>query len=482
MEPEKDIFYKLVEKAKTATLTDRERSKLFMTVDAYVERNPIKIKANQASAVPNAVEKNSTNFFSTKAIKSPFTPHFSFSSLSFDFLNFQNFQAHGVRVAAVFAVVLVFGAGTSFAAQGSLPGDFLYPIKVNVNENVKSAFLFGIKDSEYEVARAVARVEEVKKLVAQNRLSPEIETKITARLNSHIAKVEKDVEELSTKGKLTSAFKISNDLQNSLTDSEIAISKIAKTEESVAQVAVAENIIRQPQKSSSTVRENTEEKIYTRQPNDEDSKTIALAKLDSVKKTLNVINEKKAVLAVSSASTLVNATRAVDVTTEASMAKSEPSAMMATFSSADTETKEVSETDSLATSSNLDVTATDIADISTDDSVTDEIDPRIVQINKLIAEGEEKFANNEFNEAFRLFREADKLAETIKSEMEEMELDDMTNFISFEGVLGEEMTVKNAGVDSTDTAKLKAEGNSNSANVLKAVENQNSKPVEKITR
>lgn len=42
----------------------------------------------------------------------------------------------------VFAAILVaalLGGGTSFAAQGTLPGDLLYPVKVGFNERITEA-------------------------------------------------------------------------------------------------------------------------------------------------------------------------------------------------------------------------------------------------------------------------------------------------------------------------------------------------------
>ena len=36
-------------------------------------------------------------------------------------------------------IALVLGGGTSFAAEGSLPGDLLYPVKIGVNEEFRRA-------------------------------------------------------------------------------------------------------------------------------------------------------------------------------------------------------------------------------------------------------------------------------------------------------------------------------------------------------
>src|SRR5438105_2432135 len=47
------------------------------------------------------------------------------------------------RMSGAFALVLIvlFG-GTAYAAEGSLPGDALYPIKIHVTEPLQGAFVF----------------------------------------------------------------------------------------------------------------------------------------------------------------------------------------------------------------------------------------------------------------------------------------------------------------------------------------------------
>ncbi|HEX4799229.1 MAG TPA: hypothetical protein VFV22_01695, partial [Candidatus Paceibacterota bacterium] len=41
--------------------------------------------------------------------------------------------------AAIIAIVLMISGGASYAAEGSVPGELLYTIKTDVNENIKSA-------------------------------------------------------------------------------------------------------------------------------------------------------------------------------------------------------------------------------------------------------------------------------------------------------------------------------------------------------
>lgn len=76
---------------------------------------------------------------------------------------------HGV--VSVTLVVLVLGTGVSLASERSLPGDWLYPVKLNVNENLVSR----LKQSDASRAAWVAelvvrRVHEAQQLAARDRL------------------------------------------------------------------------------------------------------------------------------------------------------------------------------------------------------------------------------------------------------------------------------------------------------------------------
>jgi hypothetical protein len=67
-------------------------------------------------------------------------------------------------LATALAVVLLL-SGTTYAVAGSLPGDTLYPMKVNVLEPARLAFQFGQKEkAEYRLTLLEKRVEELKTL------------------------------------------------------------------------------------------------------------------------------------------------------------------------------------------------------------------------------------------------------------------------------------------------------------------------------
>jgi len=83
-------------------------------------------------------------------------------------------------------ILLTIGIGTAQAAQKTLPGDTLYGFKVNVVEEVKSAFFVNPqKKAKYESERVQTRFEEVKTLVESNK---ELDNKIIDEANNNIEK------------------------------------------------------------------------------------------------------------------------------------------------------------------------------------------------------------------------------------------------------------------------------------------------------
>lgn len=105
------------------------------------------------------------------------SPYFIFS--------FQFMQAR-VLVPAM-AFVLVFGGvSTTAAAHGALPGEFLYPVKISVNEAVEAALATTpVAKAEVSVKHAVRRVEEAEVLAARGELTAETGEKLAATFEVH---------------------------------------------------------------------------------------------------------------------------------------------------------------------------------------------------------------------------------------------------------------------------------------------------------
>lgn len=84
---------------------------------------------------------------------------------------------------AGFALLFALG-GVSYAAEGALPGDLLYLVKVNVNEPLREATLVtqSAKD-QWEAQKLDRRLKEVEELAAQGRLD-----------DRHVAEAEKRID------------------------------------------------------------------------------------------------------------------------------------------------------------------------------------------------------------------------------------------------------------------------------------------------
>ena len=78
------------------------------------------------------------------------------------------------------------GTGTVSAAQGALPGDLLYPVKININETVKVALApTPAAKAQLHAELADARVEEAQTLAVQGRLDAPITQELADNFDKH---------------------------------------------------------------------------------------------------------------------------------------------------------------------------------------------------------------------------------------------------------------------------------------------------------
>ena len=74
----------------------------------------------------------------------------------------------------ILILALMFGGGgVSYAAEGAVPGDVLYPIKVSVNEEARDLVTFSPEaKADWESRLVERRLEEAEKLVEGDALNP----------------------------------------------------------------------------------------------------------------------------------------------------------------------------------------------------------------------------------------------------------------------------------------------------------------------
>ncbi len=93
---------------------------------------------------------------------------------------------------AMILILISASAGTSFASEKTLPGDFLYPVKIRVTEPVRTALIVSVKEkASWEAELAARRLQEATELAALNKLDSQTGTflteEFTARVNSSLA-------------------------------------------------------------------------------------------------------------------------------------------------------------------------------------------------------------------------------------------------------------------------------------------------------
>jgi hypothetical protein len=102
------------------------------------------------------------------------------------FFSYQFVHSRILVPMAVFVVVFVSGS-TAAAAQGALPGDVLYPVKVSINETVEVALAGTSLVAKAEVSAKLAerRVEEAEALAARGELTEETGHALAANFEAH---------------------------------------------------------------------------------------------------------------------------------------------------------------------------------------------------------------------------------------------------------------------------------------------------------
>lgn len=100
---------------------------------------------------------------------------------------FSYFMRPAPAFAFALALLLVVGGTASASANGALPGDALYPLKVNVNERVERALALSSEDKAYvDVRHAEERLSEIELLAAKGSVNQEVATEAATKVMSAI--------------------------------------------------------------------------------------------------------------------------------------------------------------------------------------------------------------------------------------------------------------------------------------------------------
>ena len=121
-----------------------------------------------------------------------------------------NFTAHIRPIPVLTAVLIVaVSGGTVAAAETSLPGDTLYPVKVHITEEVRASIATTPKArADWAVARAERRLEEAAMLALSGKLDDATRMELDANLDEHMQRADENRTRLEDDDDLSDASEI----------------------------------------------------------------------------------------------------------------------------------------------------------------------------------------------------------------------------------------------------------------------------------
>lgn len=198
---------RLFDKAKKLSLTPEEKAAGRLSIKNFMESRP----SPSASAAPSPVQ----------------SPYFNNLTTFFGFLSASVRKKALVPIAAV--LIFTLAVGTTFAAGDALPGDALYPVKINVNEKIE-VFLAVDAKAKAKVAanHAITRLAEAEKLAERGRLNMETKASLEVRFAEQAENVKRITDGIKDDGDAEEAINANSDFEMKLNEHQKTIAAIAE--------------------------------------------------------------------------------------------------------------------------------------------------------------------------------------------------------------------------------------------------------------
>lgn len=163
-----------------------------------------------------------------------------------------------VPMFASLMIALLVGGSVSFASEGSLPGDILYPIKIAFNEEVRATVALSSEaKADWEVRRAERRLEEAEKLSEKGELDEEKKAFVDSKITEHAEKAGRNSEKAEARALVKAKAKSLVELEMVLQKHSRILSRLA--EEQPAQAAIAMKSAADSNFAAVEATQNTEE-------------------------------------------------------------------------------------------------------------------------------------------------------------------------------------------------------------------------------
>ncbi|MEK7669252.1 MAG: DUF5667 domain-containing protein [Patescibacteria group bacterium] len=201
-------FQDIFNRAEQVKLSSDEKKKMWGNLELFIAKHSVR----NATGLRHLLQERSKSYISAFA----------------EILTLKPLISKLQPMAIILIIALFVGGGTSFAAESALPGDILYPIKVSVNEEVRSFVAISNEaQAEWDARRAERRLEEAEKLAAEGRLNAETRADIESRFESHAEAFQERAKKMETKQDAGTSLEIQSNFEASLKAHEQVLAQIA---------------------------------------------------------------------------------------------------------------------------------------------------------------------------------------------------------------------------------------------------------------
>jgi hypothetical protein len=207
-----------------------------------------------------------------------------------------------ILVASFMFAFLLTSGGTSFAATGALPGEALYPIKININEGIQSLVAVSPNaKAKIEVRHTQNRLVEAEVLYKKGKLDEKTKAIIETKLEEHSEALKVNIETLVSENATATVKKVISELKTSIEEHEAVLTDLETSTEIDAVITKANEVKTEMEDIGKKVDEDQKEKEDEKKK-DEDEKE----KEDEIKKEEVKKDDEKSEQATTTASTSVS--------------------------------------------------------------------------------------------------------------------------------------------------------------------------------
>ncbi len=128
--------------------------------------------------------------------------------------------------------ILFLGLGTSVAAETALPGDVLYPVKVNVNEEVQGWLAVSdLSEVKLQAKLVERRLDEAEKLAIEGNLNADVQAQLESNFKAYSDRVSEKIAALQADGKAEVALEATSEFESSLRAHESILARFREEAE-----------------------------------------------------------------------------------------------------------------------------------------------------------------------------------------------------------------------------------------------------------